>query len=75
MKRRISGRATTGRTTAASATFPSGSFAGRHELKTGAHHYFYTHGTGLLNNEHGNYELLYDRVLGVPNTAGRDHHQ
>ena len=48
--------------------FPDGSFGGRHELKTGVTTYFYTHGTGYLNHDHGNYELLYDRVLGVPNT-------
>jgi hypothetical protein len=47
--------------------FPAGSFAGRHEFKTGATMYRQLHGTGLLNHEHGNYVLVYDRVGGVPN--------
>lgn len=47
--------------------FPDASFAGRHELKTGFTAYRYTHGTGYLNHEHGNYELTFDRVGGVSN--------
>ena len=47
--------------------FPAGSFAGRHELKTGSTMYRQTHGTGLLNHPHGNYTLVYDKVNGVSN--------
>jgi hypothetical protein len=39
---------------------PARSFAGSHELKTGATMYQYVHGSGLLNNDHGNYVLVYD---------------
>jgi hypothetical protein len=41
--------------------FPQRTIAGRHEFKTGGTMYQYTHGTGLLNNDHGNYVLVYDR--------------
>jgi hypothetical protein len=44
--------------------FPQWSFGGRHELKTGGTMYRQLHGTGLLNHEHGNYVLVYDRVPG-----------
>jgi hypothetical protein len=47
--------------------FPERSFAGRHEFKTGATMYRQLHGTGLLNHDHGNYVLVYDRVGGVSN--------
>jgi len=47
--------------------FPQGSFAGRHELKTGSTMYRQTHGTGLLNHPHGNYTLVYDRIGGISN--------
>ena len=46
--------------------FPLRSFAGRHELKTGATWYRYVHGTGTLEHPHGNYRLIYDTVGGVP---------
>jgi len=46
--------------------FPERSFAGRHELKTGATWYRYVHGTGTLEHPHGNYRLIYDTVGGVP---------
>jgi hypothetical protein len=45
--------------------FPEGSFAGRHELKTGGTWYRYLHGTGTLEHPHGNYRLIYDDIGGV----------
>jgi hypothetical protein len=45
--------------------FPEGSFAGRHELKTGGTWYRYLHGTGTLEHPHGNYRLTYDDIGGV----------
>ncbi len=45
--------------------FPTRSFAGRHELKTGATWYRYLHGTGTLDHPHGNYRLIYDDLGGV----------
>lgn len=45
--------------------FPEGSFAGRHELKTGGTWYRYLHGTGTLDHPHGNYRLIYDDIGGL----------
>jgi outer membrane receptor protein involved in Fe transport len=42
--------------------FPERSFAGRHELKTGATMYYYVHGSGFLDQDHGNYVLTYDGI-------------
>jgi hypothetical protein len=49
--------------------FPQGSFAGRHELKTGATWYRLLHGTGTLDHPHGNYRLIYDTINGVETPA------
>jgi hypothetical protein len=43
--------------------FPERSFAGRHELKTGGTMYYYVHGSGFLDQDHGNYVLTYDGVM------------
>jgi hypothetical protein len=40
--------------------FPERNLAGHHELKVGEMTTFYTHGTGLLDQPHGNYVLVYD---------------
>jgi len=40
--------------------FPERAFAGRHELKTGGTMYYYVHGSGFLDQAHGNYVLTYD---------------
>jgi hypothetical protein len=40
--------------------FPERSFGGRHELKTGGTMYYYVHGSGFLDQAHGNYVLTYD---------------
>jgi hypothetical protein len=40
--------------------FPERSFAGRHEFKTGGTMYYYVHGSGFLDQAHGNYVLTYD---------------
>lgn len=45
--------------------FPVGSFAGHHELKTGATMYRYLHGSGALDQPFGDYQLISDRVGGV----------
>jgi hypothetical protein len=47
--------------------FPTRSFGGRHELKTGGTVYRYKHGSGFLEHPHGNYILFHDRVGGVSN--------
>jgi hypothetical protein len=49
--------------------FPEGSFAGRHELKTGGTWYRLLHGTGTLDHPHGNYRLIYDTINGVETPA------
>ena len=46
--------------------FPTRSFAGRHELKTGATWYRYLHGSGTLEHPHGNYRLIYDSAPVAP---------
>ena len=46
--------------------FPTRSFAGRHELKTGATWYRYLHGSGTLEHPHGNYRLIYDSAPAIP---------
>ena len=49
--------------------FPERSFAGRHELKTGATWYRYLHGSGTLEHPHGNYRLIYDSAPWRPRTS------
>jgi hypothetical protein len=51
--------------------FPSGAFAGRHELKTGVMVYLDRSSDGYSNNVQGNYVLITDRIGGVSGTPSQ----
>jgi hypothetical protein len=50
---------------------PSQTFLGRHELKAGFAWMYQTYSTGRPNGKHGNYQLIFDTINGVPHSPSQ----